>query len=139
MKKVLIAVSAMIAVMDLSLAQTRDIIAWAPKASKPTAWTGPHTPRHIYSEMLARHKGQGNWSELVVDDEHLRSEFISSSPGTRSPRRFHPDTREWWVITEGQIRFTIDGQTPFIATKGTLVQVPYRTVYSIETLGDQPS
>jgi len=128
-----------IAVVPLPAQSTRDIVAWAPKAKTPTAWTGPHKPRHVYSEMLTRHKGEGNWSELVVDDEHLRSEFISSAPGTKTPRRLHPDTREWWVVTQGQIRFTIDGQQPFVATSGTLVQVPYRTIYSMETLGTQPS
>lgn len=122
-----------------SAQQTRDLLAWAPKATKPTAWTGPHKAHTKYSEVLAKHKGQTNWSELVVDDEHLRSEFISSAPGTATPRRFHPDTREWWVVTDGQIRFSIDGREPFVAKKGELVQVPYRTIYSMETVGDQPS
>jgi mannose-6-phosphate isomerase-like protein (cupin superfamily) len=30
----------------------------------------------------------------------------------------HPDTREWWVIQSGQIRFPIDGQEPSVAKKG---------------------
>ena len=49
------------------------------------------------------------------------------------------DTREWWVIQDGQIRFTIDGQQPFVASKGYLVQVPYRNMYTMETVGDRPS
>ena len=49
------------------------------------------------------------------------------------------DTREWWVIQDGQIRFTIDGEEPFVASKGYLVQVPYRTMYTMETVGDRPS
>jgi mannose-6-phosphate isomerase-like protein (cupin superfamily) len=61
------------------------------------------------------------------------------APGEKTPRRAHPDTREWWVIRDGEIRFTIDGQEPFIAKKGYLVQVPYRTFYSMETVGDKPS
>ena len=59
--------------------------------------------------------------------------------GAKTPRRFHPDTREWWIVQDGQIRFSIEGQEPFIASKGYLVQVPYRTVYSLETVGDKPS
>ena len=35
--------------------------------------------------------------------------------------------------------FTIEGQEPFVATKGFLVQVPKRLVYSMETVGDRPS
>lgn len=119
--------------------QPAPLLSWAPKPLEPTKWTGPNKPHVIYSELLARHKGQADWSESVLDDEHLHGEYISAAPGTRTPRRFHPDTREWWVITDGQIRFNIDGQAPFVASKGWLVQVPYRTVYSMETIGDKPS
>src|SRR5262249_23479515 len=38
-----------------------------------------------------------------------------------------------------QIRFAIDGQEPFVASKGYLVQVPYRTMYTMETIGDRAS
>ena len=37
------------------------------------------------------------------------------------------------------MRVTIDGVEPFVASKGFLVQVPYRVPYSIETVGDEPS
>lgn len=57
----------------------------------------------------------------------------------KTPRRFRPDTREWWIVQDGQIRFSIEGQEPFVASKGYLVQVPYRTVYSMETVGDKLS
>jgi mannose-6-phosphate isomerase-like protein (cupin superfamily) len=40
---------------------------------------------------------------------------------------------------DGQIRFTIEGQQPFVASKGWMVQVPYRTAYTLETIGDKPS
>jgi mannose-6-phosphate isomerase-like protein (cupin superfamily) len=43
------------------------------------------------------------------------------------------------VVWGGKIRFTIQGQAPFIATKGFLVQVPLRVPYSMETVGDEPS
>ena len=60
-------------------------------------------------------------------------------PGKKTPRRMNADTREWWVVQAGQIRFTIDGVEPFVASKGFLVQVPYRTMYTMETLGNEPS
>ncbi len=44
----------------------------------------------------------------------------------------------WWVYG-GQMKVTIEGQEPFIASKGFLVQVPYRVPYSMETIGDEPS
>jgi quercetin dioxygenase-like cupin family protein len=38
---------------------------------------------------------------------------------------------------QGQIRFEIEGQAPFVATKGSMVQVPMQTIYSMEVVGDQ--
>ena len=80
-----------------------------------------------------------NWTQTVVSDSLLHADYISMAPGAKTPRRFHPDTREWWIVQDGQIRFNIEGQEPFIASKGYLVQVPYRTTYSLETIGDKPS
>jgi len=120
-------------------AQQEGILAWAPKPVSPERWTGANKPHIVYSDLLARHKGQLNWTEVVLDDKDLHGEFIWSAPGTKTPPRFHPDTREWWVITEGRIRFNIEGQEPFVASKGWMVQVPYRTIYSMETMGDAPS
>jgi mannose-6-phosphate isomerase-like protein (cupin superfamily) len=112
---------------------------WAPKSVKPTGWTAPNKPLWKLSGLLADHKGQASWRQTVVSDDYLHGEYIQMAPGEKTPRRLHPDTREWWVVQDGQIRFTIEGQEPFVAGKGYLVQVPYRTIYSMETVGDKPS
>jgi mannose-6-phosphate isomerase-like protein (cupin superfamily) len=114
-------------------------LAWAPKPKNLPGYAAPHRPHTRLADLLAKHEGSDNWQEVVVDDDHLNAVYISSAPGTKTPRRFHPDTREWWVIGEGQIRFTIDGQQPFVASKGWMVQVPYRTPYTMETVGDKAS
>ena len=112
---------------------------WSPKAVKPTGYTGVHKPHTKLADVLAKHKGESDWVESVVDDETLHGDFIMMGPGKRTPKRANVDTREWWIVRDGQIRFTIDGQEPFVAKAGFLVQVPYRTFYSMETVGDQPS
>jgi len=112
---------------------------WAPKPVKLTPWTAPNKPQWKLSEILADHKGQKSWKVPIVSDEFLHADYIQMAPGEKTPRRAHPDTREWWVVQDGEIRFDIDGQTPFVAKKGYLVQVPYRTFYSMETVGDKPS
>jgi mannose-6-phosphate isomerase-like protein (cupin superfamily) len=114
-------------------------VAWTPKPIKPVGWTAPHKPLWKLSDLLAKHKGKAGWSELIVNDDHLHAEYISMPPGGKTLKRMRPDTREWWVIQDGQIRFNIEGQEPFVATKGYLVQVPYRTMYTMETIGDKPS
>ena len=57
----------------------------------------------------------------------------------RSSRRFHPDTREWFAVVEGEVRVEIEGQEPFTATRGSLVNIPRQTIYSVETIGAAPS
>jgi mannose-6-phosphate isomerase-like protein (cupin superfamily) len=116
-----------------------DQLVWSPKASKPGGWTAPHKPHTKLADVLAKHKGQTDWTEPVVDDDTLHGDYISMSPGKKTPRRMNADTVEWWVIQDGQIRFSIDGQEPFVASKGYLVQVPYRNMYSMETVGERPS
>ncbi len=112
---------------------------WSPKLTKLLGWTAPNKPHWKLSDILASQKGKASWSLNVVNDEHLHGDYVQMAAGERVRRRMHPDTRVWWVIQDGQIRFTIDGQEPFVASKGYLVQVPYRTFYSMETVGDTPS
>jgi mannose-6-phosphate isomerase-like protein (cupin superfamily) len=118
-------------------ADAQDVVL-APKA-EPGAYFPPHRPITKWADLQAKHAGQKQWRELIVDDEHLRSEYISDPPGTGEPRQLHPDTREWWVVMDGQIRFTIEGQQPFVASKGSIVQVPMATFFTFETVGDRPS
>lgn len=112
---------------------------WAPKALAPTKWAPPHKPHTKIAEVKAKHKGEKSWRHVVVDDDHLHGEYIYSQPGAKTQRRFHPDTREWWVVLEGQIRFEIEGQEPFVATRRSMVQVPMQTIYSMEVVGNEPA
>jgi len=120
-------------------AQDQSPLAWAPKPSTLPRYAPPQRPHTKLADLLAKHKSSQDWREVIVDDDHLNGVYISSAPGVKTRKRFHPDTREWWVVMGGQIRFNIDGQQPFVASKGWLVQVPYRTGYTLETIGDRPS
>ncbi len=114
-------------------------VSWAPKPIHATPWVAPNKPIWKLADLLSAHKGHKSWKVTVVSDNYLHADYIQMAPGEKTPRRMHPDTREWWVIQDGQIRFAIDGQEPFVASKGYLVQVPYRTFYTMETVGDAPS
>jgi mannose-6-phosphate isomerase-like protein (cupin superfamily) len=116
-----------------------EAVSYAPKATKLTVYNPPHKAHTRLSDVKAKHKGEREWSEWVVKDEYLWSQYVQSAPGSKVSPRFHPDTREWWVILEGQIRFVIEGQDPFVAGKRSMVQVPAQTIYSMETIGDRPA
>jgi mannose-6-phosphate isomerase-like protein (cupin superfamily) len=118
--------------------QTTPLIMMSPKASSP-GWTGVHRPHTKLAEVLARHKGQPDWAETIVDDESLNAQWISMGPGRKTPRRMNGDTREWWIVQSGTLRFTVEGREPVLAAKGVMVQVPYRTLYQIENVGSEPA
>ncbi len=111
---------------------------WAPKGT-PGEYKAPHQPIAKIDDLKAKHAGRKSWRQTIADDEHLRSDYVWSAPGTKSPRALHPDTRAWWVVMEGELRFDIEGQQPFTASKGSMVQVPMATLFSFETVGDRPA
>src|SRR4029434_9596422 len=108
----------------------------SPKATS-AGWTGVHKPHTKLADVLAAHKGQVDWAQTIVDDESLNAQWISMGTGKKTPRRMNGDTREWWIVQSGTLRFTVDGREPLDATKGVMVQVPYRTLYQIENVGSE--
>ena len=117
----------------------RQIEVWAPLPTKANPFIPPNKPLTKIAALLAKHKGERTWTETVVSDSLFHGAYISMAPGEKTPRRFHQDNRAFWIVQDGQIRFTIEGQEPFVASKGFLVQVPKRLVYSMETVGDKSS
>jgi len=74
----------------------------------------------------------------VVSDNLLHADYISMASGAKRPRD-SIRTIQCGGLFRMADRFTIEGQEPFVASKGWLVQVPYRNIYSMETIGDKPS
>ena len=111
---------------------------YAPKG-KPAVYTGPHKAHTKLADLKAKHAGKKQWRELIVDDKHLRSEYLLLPPGYKHPKATHPDTRAWWVVMEGEVRFEIETAESVTAKKGSMVQAPMQTVFSYEVVGDQPA
>lgn len=112
---------------------------WAPKPTALPAYAPPQKPWVKLADLKARHRSDPNWRELVVDDGRLMGEYVSAAPGTGVGKRLHPDTREWFAVVEGEVKVDIEGQPPFTATRGSLVNIPRQTIYSLETVGSVPS
>ncbi len=102
-------------------------------------YTAPHKPITRYKDIKAAHANQAEWRQVIVNDELLRSEYIQMKAGRKTPRLLHPDTRAWWVVMEGEVRFEIEKQEPFVAKKGSMVQVPYATLYTMEVVSAKPA
>ena len=111
-------------------------------ASKPTAL--PRYPAGVrpwikVADVKAAHRGEANWRERLFDDGRLSAEYVAAAPGTMQSPRFHPDTREWFAVVEGEVRVEIEGQAPIVATRGSVVNIPRHTVFSVTTAGNTPS
>ena len=114
-------------------------LAWAPKPARLTPYRGPNKPLWKLSEILKTHAGRQNWTQSVVETPDFTGAYISMAQESKTKTLFYADDRVFWVVQAGAIRFTIEGQEPFVATKGFLVQVPYRVPFQLETVGSAPS
>jgi mannose-6-phosphate isomerase-like protein (cupin superfamily) len=133
-------VMAMAALASLGVrAQQRESLVWAPVPTTPNGWVAPNKLHTKVSDLIAAHQQQPNWREAVVRDNLLEADYVQMAPGMKSPRQFHPDNPIWWIVQSGELRFTIDGQEPFVAGKSFLVQVPYRNVFQMEVVGSAPA
>jgi len=112
---------------------------WSPKPVPMTEWKAPNKPIWRLSDIMAAHKGKADWDQPIVRDQDYAADYISLAPGAKTKPQFWGDDRIFWYIASGQVRFHIEGQQPILASKGWLVQAPYRNVYWMETVGDEPS
>ena len=140
MQKTLIVFGAILfACSGVPSAKSAPLTAWAPQPVKPAPYISPNKPLKKFVDILARHRGQTDWTETEVLTRDFIGQYVSMGAGKRTKTLFYADDRVYWVVMSGQMRVTIDGVEPFIASKGFLVQVPYRVPYSMETVGDAPS
>ena len=116
----------------------KNILAWAAKPAALMPYTPPNRLVYRLADILAAHKGKQSWAQSVVLSRDFIGQWISMAPGEKTKTVFYADDRVFWEVQSGQMRVTIQGQDPFVASKGFLVQVPKRLTYSMETVGDQP-
>jgi len=112
---------------------------WAPRPMPLTPWVAPNRPRWKLSEILATHAGQKSWDQPLVRDNAVHADYIQMAPGEKTKTMMYADTDVFWIVQAGQMRVTIQGQDPFVASKSFAIWVPFRTLFSMETVGDEPS
>jgi len=59
--------------------------------------------------------------------------------GDSTKKRMSSDHRIAFIVWEGQVEVTVQGETPLIATKGFMIQVPARLEYQLKNVGTTPS
>jgi mannose-6-phosphate isomerase-like protein (cupin superfamily) len=112
---------------------------WAPKPVL-APYLAPNKPHVKVAELIKQHARQKSWSQTVVRDATgLTGRYIQMAPGEKTKTQFYVDSSMFWIVQAGQMRVTLQGQEPFTAGKGFVVQVPARVQYSMETVGDEPA
>jgi len=119
--------------------QTTDTVAWAPRPAPLTPFKAPNRPLWKLSDILSHHAGEKEWSQVLVDTPNFVARYVLMAPGHSTQSIMYSDDRTFWVVEAGQIRFTIESEAPFVASKGYLVEVPARRAFSLETVGSEPS
>ena len=112
---------------------------WASKSTTLKPYPPGVQPWLKLADIKARHAGQASWTDALFNDGRLMADYVSAAPGTTQSARFHPDTREWFAVVEGEVRVEIEGQAPIVATRGSLVNVPRQTIFTVTTTSTTPS
>lgn len=120
-----------------ALAQT--VRAWTPKPIELAPYEKGHVPHTKLSEVLAGKDPFKSWTHKVVDDKHLRAEYVGLKVGDATRPVRVADHQTAFIVWDGQIEFTIQGVQPFVATKGYMVRVPFRREFSLKNVGETPS
>ena len=114
------------------------MVVWAPKPVL-APFVAPNKPLVRVADLQRQHARDKSWNELVVRDANgLTGRYIQMAPGEKTKTQFWVDSLTFWFVQAGQMRVTIQGQEPFIANKGFVVQIPARVQYAMETVGDEP-
>lgn len=112
---------------------------WSAKPTKLTPYVAPNKPHWKLSEILASHKGQSDWVQPIIRNKYQDADYISLGAGKKTKMQMYADDRVVFIVWDGAIRVSIQGKEPFIATKGFMVNVPFRHMYTLETTSSTPS
>jgi mannose-6-phosphate isomerase-like protein (cupin superfamily) len=111
----------------------------SPKPSTMTPYTAPNRPHWKISDVHAMHKGEASFVQPIIRNKDQEADYISMAPGTSTKKKMWPDDRIVFIVREGAIKVSIDGYEPFTATTGFMVNVPFRHMYTLESVGTVPA
>jgi len=110
---------------------------WWVNKTKGGVYHPPMRPLWKLSDLKQMHAGRSNWQEQIIKDPEQDATYNSAAPGSRFGLRLHPDTPTVFVVIAGEVRFSVEGQQPVTATRGSIVNIMKTTVFSYEVAGSQ--
>jgi mannose-6-phosphate isomerase-like protein (cupin superfamily) len=112
---------------------------WMPKKTPFGQYVAPNKPWWKLNDVLALHKGKASWSQPIIRNKNLAADWHQIAPGQKTQEVAYADSRSAIIIWGGQVKVTMAGQEPFVATKGFQIDIPFRVAFSLEALGNQPA
>ena len=112
---------------------------WSPKPTALPPYVAPNKPLWKISDILAAHKGKADWIQPIVRNMDQEADYVSMGPGMKTKPKFYTDDRLVFIVRSGAIKVNISGYPEFTATRGFFVNVPFRHVYTLETVGSEPA
>ncbi|MQG37107.1 MAG: hypothetical protein FI719_02025 [SAR202 cluster bacterium] len=103
---------------------------------------GQTNPNLIHTKMKSFVDSNGtstDWTEIVVSDNRNYATYTHELSGHSSGVEMNPDENLWWVVLQGKIVWSVEGQESFVADRGDVVYVEKGVSYSIVTTGDSSS
>src|SRR5438477_2003310 len=110
---------------------------WYVEKTKGGVYNPPMRPLWKLADLKQMHAGQNNWQEQIIKDPEQDATYNSGAPGFHSAERLHPDTTTVFVFTAGQANFTVEGQPPTMATRGSIMNIMKGTLFSFDVTGTQ--
>ncbi|MGZ3275981.1 MAG: cupin domain-containing protein [Phenylobacterium sp.] len=115
------------------------LFGWAPKKTPLEAYAAPNRPLWKLKEVLAMHQGEPSWTQPVVRNKDLAADWRQLAAGSKTEPVLYPDNRVGMIVWSGQVRVSIEGQEPFVASKGFEIDVPFRVPFTLEVVGGGPA
>jgi len=110
---------------------------WWVNKTEGGVYKPPMRPLWKLSDLKQLHAGQNNWSEQIILDPEQDASYHSAAPGSHFASRLHPDTPTVFVVITGEVHFTVEGQQPVTATRGSILNIMKTTLFSYDVAGNQ--
>jgi len=114
-------------------------IGWAPKKTPYDNYVAPNKAWWKLSDILKAHSKTASWQQPIVRNKDLEADWHQLAAGAKTTLVEWPDNRIGMIVWSGQVRVSIKGQEPFVASKGFEINIPLRLSYTLETVGSDPA
>src|SRR5688572_27554294 len=91
------------------------------------------------ADVMAGKDPSQSWRQKVVEGQNLRAYYVGLKVGDQTRKVLSTDHRIGFIVWEGSIEVTVQGQPTLMAKKGTMIQVPARLEYQLKNVGTTPS